>query len=303
MSGTPWECEDDDQVDRVISPAPLRGSRALVYEGVHLPSGKKVAIKVFRFGPPTNEKALKRIHRVVAFWKSLHHKNILPLLGMTTQFDYTISLISEWADKGNAFDYVQNRKIDPRPLLLDIASGLSYLHSCGIIHGDLRGHNIVISKDGRAMITDYGVSSLVDAEFDQNAAISMPGGQSIRWMPPETMEDFEEVSLRGDIWTFGMTVLELFTRKVPFHNLTGLRSVIGRILTGLPDRPSGPETCYRMTDEWWDLCCLCWARDPWQRPSMPDVIKRIERIRHVVPLPMSPIPDVPARFLRGYAFF
>lgn len=278
MSGSPWKWDLNGQVDRDIFPAPLRGSRALVYGGFRRASGEKVAIKVLRFGPPTNEKALKRIHRAVALWKSLHHENILPLLGMTTQFDYTISLISEWADKGNAFDYVQDTRVDPRPLLVDIASGLRYLHSRAIIHGDLRGHNVMISGDGRAMITDYGVSSLVDAEFDQNAAISMPGGQSIRWMPPETMENFEEVSARGDIWTFGMTVLELFTRKVPFHNVTGLRAVIGRILDGQPDKPSDPATCYRMTDAWWNVCCRCWARDPWRRPCMPDVVKIIERI-------------------------
>ncbi|KIK23697.1 hypothetical protein PISMIDRAFT_647625 [Pisolithus microcarpus 441] len=222
---------------------------------------------------------------------------------MTTQFDYTISLISEWADKGNAFDYVQDTRVDPRPLLVDIASGLRYLHSRAIIHGDLRGHNVMISGDGRAMITDYGVSSLVDAEFDQNAAISMPGGQSIRWMPPETMENFEEVSARGDIWTFGMTVLELFTRKVPFHNVTGLRAVIGRILDGQPDKPSDPATCYRMTDAWWNVCCRCWARDPWRRPCMPDVVKIIERIWYVVPSPKSSMPDIPVRFTRSYPFF
>ncbi|KAI6020535.1 kinase-like domain-containing protein [Pisolithus marmoratus] len=278
MSPISWKYDLTDEVDRDITLAPLRGSRALVYGGTHRPSTEKVAIKVFRFGPPTNQKALKRIRREVALWKSLRHKNVLPLLGMTTQFDYTISLVSEWAGKGNAHDYVQNRIVDPRPLFMDIASGLNYLHDHRIIHGDLRGHNIMISKDGQAMITDYGVSSLVDAEFDQNAAISTPGGRSIRWMAPETMENYGEVGIRGDIWTFGMTILELFTRQVPFHYIPGLRAVIGQIMNGQPDRPSGPATCFRMTDAWWDICCRCWMRDPWQRPSIRDMIRIIERI-------------------------
>lgn len=278
MSRIPWKLDLNDQVDRDISLVPLRGTRALVYRGNLRSSGKKVAIKVFRFGPPTNEKALKRIYREVALWRELHHRNILPLLGMATQFDYTISLVSEWAAKGNTFDYVQSQAVDPRPLLIGIANGLDYLHGREIIHGDLRGHNVMVSEDGQAMITDYGVSSLVDAEFDQNAAISAPGGRSIRWMAPESMESFGEVSIQGDIWTLGMTILELFTRQPPFYYISGLRAVIGRIMDGRPDRPSGPATCFRMTDAWWNLCCLCWARDPWQRPSMPDIIRIIERM-------------------------
>jgi len=124
----------NDQVDRVLSRGPLRGSRALVYNGIVRPTGKKVAIKVFRFGPPSDENSIKvgifflsdslqpkkyiqRVLHEVSTWTKLRHRNIVPVSGITTTFDYTISLITEWADGGSAIDYVQNRVVDPRPLV------------------------------------------------------------------------------------------------------------------------------------------------------------------------------------------
>jgi len=127
----------NDQVERVLSRGPLRGSRALVYHGIVRPTGKKVAIKVFRFGPPSDENSIKvgifflsdslqptkyiqRVLHEVSTWTNLRHRNIVPVSGITTTFDYTISLITEWADLGSAIDYVQNRAVDPRPLVSGI---------------------------------------------------------------------------------------------------------------------------------------------------------------------------------------
>ncbi|KIM58260.1 hypothetical protein SCLCIDRAFT_98856, partial [Scleroderma citrinum Foug A] len=79
-------------------------------------------------------------------WSRIQHKNILPLIGIVTTFDHAVSFISPWMDNGNAYDYVQNHANDPHPLVLDIASGLNYLHNHEdgpIFHGDLRGVHIL----------------------------------------------------------------------------------------------------------------------------------------------------------------
>ena len=55
--------------------------------------------------------------REVHLWSKLRHKNIVCLLGITTTFDFTVSIVSEWMGKGNAHDYVQDESIDPRPLV------------------------------------------------------------------------------------------------------------------------------------------------------------------------------------------
>ncbi|KAI6035600.1 hypothetical protein F5J12DRAFT_705849, partial [Pisolithus orientalis] len=74
-------------------------------------------------------------------WSRLAHENILPLLGITTEFDSTVSIISPWMQNGNAHNYVQDTTVDPRPLILGIAQGLHYLHNympSSIFHGDLK---------------------------------------------------------------------------------------------------------------------------------------------------------------------
>ncbi|KAI6112193.1 kinase-like domain-containing protein, partial [Pisolithus croceorrhizus] len=91
----------------------------------------------------------------INIWSQLRHENIMPLLGITTKFDNTVSMVTEWMERGNAHRYVQNMAVDPRPLLLDIARGLNYLHDLGIVHGDVKGENVLISRGGRALITDF----------------------------------------------------------------------------------------------------------------------------------------------------
>lgn len=68
------------------------------------------------------EKHIQRVLHEVSTWSKLRHRNIVTVFGITTTFDYTISLITEWADLGSAIDYVQNRVVDPRPLVSGIYS-------------------------------------------------------------------------------------------------------------------------------------------------------------------------------------
>ncbi|KAL4079685.1 hypothetical protein J3A83DRAFT_4086203, partial [Scleroderma citrinum] len=80
--------------------------------------------------------------RELHLWSKLRHENIVRLLGVTTTFDFTVSIVSEWMAKGDAYNYVQDTSIDPRPLLVGIAHGLHYLHNHPqgpIFHGDLKG--------------------------------------------------------------------------------------------------------------------------------------------------------------------
>lgn len=279
IASSEYNINFDDQVDRVLSCIPSRGSRALVYQGIIRSTGKKVAVKVFRFGPPADEQSVKRVLHEVATWSRLRHRNIVRVFGITTKFDYTISLITEWADMGSAIDYVQNRSVDPRPLLIDVAHGLSYLHGQRqpIVHGDLRGKNVLISQDGRALVADYGVAILVDSVFDNNVAVSSFGGACIRWMAPETMEKYGELTIKDDIWAYGMLILELLTTQPPYHDIPGLRAVISRIMQGPPDRPSDKDTCGRLTNAWWNVCFSCWHRSPSYRPPIAEVLRMLQQ--------------------------
>ncbi|KAI6044495.1 kinase-like domain-containing protein, partial [Pisolithus marmoratus] len=145
--------------------------------------------------------------REVHLWSKLHHDNILPLLGITTDFDYTMSIVSPWMERGDARKYVQNMSIDPRPLVEGIARGLRYLHDLepdAVFHGDLKGANVLIANNGRPLLTDFGFSYLTNSSF--SVPISDAFGGTVSWMAPE-MFDGEIPSATTDVWSFGMTAL------------------------------------------------------------------------------------------------
>ncbi|KAG6333264.1 hypothetical protein ID866_5827 [Astraeus odoratus] len=199
--------------------------------------------------------------------------------GISTDFGSTISIISDWMVWGNVRTFVENKGIDPRPLLIDIVAGLDYLHghdSGPIFHGDLKGLNVLVSNDCRALLTDFGYSILSKSTL--STSMVSPRGGSVPWMAPELLDECE-MSTAGDVWAFGMTALELFTRADPFAECRLLSVLMCKIFRGPPNRPSQEETCFRMTEAWWDICTMCWERDPLIRPSVKQVMEKMRVIQ------------------------
>lgn len=71
---------------------------------------------------------------------------------------------------------------------------------------------------------------------------------------------------------------ELFTRTRPFHDVLRVELLPIRIVRGPPERPTNKDTCFRMTDQWWELCSACWVRPPSLRPTISDISQRIIKI-------------------------
>lgn len=161
-------------------------------------------------------------------WSNLRHENIQLLLGISTDFNLTVSLIHPWIEKGNAYNYVQNSLVDPRPLLLGIANGLHYLHNHEfgpIVHGGPRGvslcnahivgctdafmrqSNVLISDDGQALLIDFSLMSLVNSTFGLPVSVSRMA--AINWTAPECLEG-PKAAVEQDIWSYGMTALVCF---------------------------------------------------------------------------------------------
>ncbi|KAG6326534.1 hypothetical protein ID866_12555, partial [Astraeus odoratus] len=255
-----------------------RGGSAIVFRGVlRCERGEAiVAVKTFHSSPQDDANALACILREVHLGSKLHHENIVRILGISTDFHGTISIISHWMEMGDAHTYVQHEQNDPRPLLRDIANGLHYLHTHElgpIIHGDLKGMNVLVSNDHRALLADFGFSTLTKSSFKMNA--SPPRGGSFSWMAPELLNEYN-TSVAGDIWAYGMTMLELFTRLIPFHDCRHDVNIMFRLMQGrLPGCPTEASTCFRMTGAWWEICKSCWKKEPSLRPSASDILEII----------------------------
>ncbi|KAF9644320.1 kinase-like protein, partial [Thelephora ganbajun] len=126
-----------------------------VYQGTL--EGEKVCIKRVRVytqdGP---QKSNKAFCQEAVMWRRMIHPNVLPLLGITTA---PFQLISNWIPGGDLPQYIKKHPdADRLGLLSDIARGLCHLHSCNVIHGDLKGRNVLVDNSGQACIADFGLA-------------------------------------------------------------------------------------------------------------------------------------------------
>ncbi|KAI5120533.1 hypothetical protein M0805_004541 [Coniferiporia weirii] len=241
--------------------------------------GQRVAIKVLKeYGNSTAIMTLrKRLVREVRAWSKLHHRNILKLLGFVYGFDgrgRLASLVSPWMVNGTAKLYLKDRETPERiRVLTNVADGLCYLHKHEVIHGDLKGDNILIDEHFEPRLADFGLSKLLTEASDTATATGtaeLLG--SARWMARELFLDSPGVTVESDIWAFGMTLFELFTGLVPFHYLRNQQIILHLYKGGLPERP---EDCANLDDNLWELCNACWEENPKLRPSMSVLTKRL----------------------------
>ncbi|KAH7333944.1 kinase-like domain-containing protein [Rhizoctonia solani] len=244
-----------------------------IYLG-RLENGVTVAIKVARYSTNhvQSRKQSKHAAKELHTWAKCQHPNVLPLLGMA-EFQDQIAMVSPWMKNGDLRSYLrQHPEVERCQLCYDICDGLVYLHSMNIIHGDLKGANVLISEDGKAMLSDFG-NSLVEDNTIRFTATTRDVACSSRWAAPEIL-DGAAASYPADIFALGMTLLEAITGDVPYRELGREQAVIATILVkkAIPVRPTAhiPQNSAH-GDILWDLLTRCWTYEPPNRPPAEEV--------------------------------
>ncbi|KAG8700559.1 hypothetical protein FRC09_005887 [Ceratobasidium sp. 395] len=133
-----------------------------IYRG-GLKDGTQIAIKTIRLYAGSSEqdqKILKHAAHEVYTWSKCKHPNVQPLLGLV-MFHGHIGMIARWESNGSLPQYLERRASADRCILSSqISEGMSYLHASGVVHGDLKGANVLISQDGVAQLVDFGNAKL-----------------------------------------------------------------------------------------------------------------------------------------------
>lgn len=279
----------------------LRGGYADVYKGTWTqPHGEKfdVAIKVLRAITPTSitlnqerlkQKILIRIKREALIWTRTTHRHIHPCLG------YRVSdepqLISPWCSHGNLSDYLTVTKdLTSREKLLLIrqaALALAHLHNQTppICHGDIKPENVLVNDFREAALSDFGVSRIVEDIAVRTGLTTTeqgPKGTYIYTAPeifdPELLgpNDGEaKASCEGDVYAFGGLILTVMSGQPPFHKIKNKAKIIILIV-----KNEHPKPCDHLglpeTDPLWSLMVNCWHFQPEMRPSMGEVIIKLE---------------------------
>ncbi|KAG1831057.1 kinase-like domain-containing protein [Suillus variegatus] len=183
-------------------------------------------------------------------------------------------------------------------LLKDIAQGFSVIeavHSRSITHGDSSGNNVLVDKDGKASLTEFGLSALVPERRSQTLVPTICGGTA-PYMAPECLavddEDYESTpvfSPKSDVYSFGGSMLQarnlnyqylnqlkslqVLEGKVPYYYIhLNTLTILTFILRG--KRPKRPLVSV-VGDSDWNFTQTCWLKDE-RRPSDEDILKFVE---------------------------
>ncbi|EMD35080.1 hypothetical protein CERSUDRAFT_139914 [Gelatoporia subvermispora B] len=255
--------------------------------------GRDVAVKIYRVHQSDVKnfrKSLRLFYRETVFLKHIRHPNITPFFGVAK--DLPLALVCAWMDKGTVMSYLQdNPKANRVQLIAGACKGLQYLHAMKIVHGDNKGSNILVkelnpgeSSDGRvvACLCDFGLAGL-DPEL-KNPTHSVNDG-SMAWMAPEVLHPAPAglsrpiYSLKSDIYSFSMTMWQIFSGAAPFHDCGRLPSILTAILGGKRPQQLDPSTATNvgLTDDIWGLMNACWAHDSVERPNASHVLGCLEQ--------------------------
>ncbi|KIO29608.1 hypothetical protein M407DRAFT_227403 [Tulasnella calospora MUT 4182] len=255
--------------------------------------GQVLAVKQLRAwgGNFERTRIAVRLAREIRVWSSLHHPNVLPLLGFFLSDDRDIAwLVSSYQPHGNVTQYI--RKVNPGVgrrlgLLADAAQGLSYLHSLDppICHGDIKAANVLVTDELIAVICDFGLSRAVQEEYSGLTTSRTLKG-SLRHLSPELLDEDPVHTLASDIWAWGCLALEIMTEYIPYANAKSEQGIILAIARGrLPADISELHLPHNITT----ALTLCWNVKPNSRPSMERILSIITRPRHLWD---SVIPDL-----------
>ncbi|EJD54190.1 kinase-like protein [Auricularia subglabra TFB-10046 SS5] len=231
---------------------------------------ENVVLKILhRVNSPHDRESLRR---EVEIWSQMDHARVLPYYGMceVPNLNQT-ALVSPYMKHGNMASYLEkNADADRLTLVRQVVEGLKYLHDTrGVVHGDLKCENVLITNHGEAMLSDFGLSTLVTAGSNITAT-EIRGRHTVRFAAPELLSDTAGDEQRrsktkpSDVYAFGMVIYQAYTGTPPWPTIEHDVALIIKIIDGeVPPRQNG-----LLNDALWGICERCWRRDPHTRPPV-----------------------------------
>lgn len=231
-----------------------------------------VAIKKMSYVGKQSEEKWQDILKEIKFLKQLDHPNTIEYKGCYKR-EHTAWLVMEYC-VGSASDIIEVHK---RPLREEeiaaicegVVSGLSYLHSLGRIHRDIKAGNILLTENGTVKLADFGSASI---KCPANSFVGTP-----YWMAPEVILAMDEGQYDGkvDVWSLGITCIELAERKPPYFNMNAMSALYHIAQNDSPTL----QVSYLQAPEWTDtfryFVEACLRKNPQERPSSMGLLSHI----------------------------
>ncbi|XP_077016067.1 serine/threonine-protein kinase TAO3 isoform X1 [Tamandua tetradactyla] len=241
------------------------GSFGAVYFATNAHTNEVVAVKKMSYSGKQTYEKWQDILKEVKFLRQLKHPNTIEYKGCYLK-EHTAWLVMEYC-LGSASDLLEVHK---KPLQeVEIAAithgalqGLAYLHSHALIHRDIKAGNILLTEPGQVKLADFGSASMASPA---NSFVGTP-----YWMAPEVILAMDEGQYDGkvDVWSLGITCIELAERKPPLFNMNAMSA-----LYHIAQNDSPTLQSIEWTDSFKRFVDYCLQKIPQERPTSVELLR------------------------------
>ncbi|KAF8993954.1 kinase-like domain-containing protein [Cyathus striatus] len=259
----------DDQISDIKEISSATGDYTGIYSAKWYDPKRGFAEVTIKFPPRQSgmkDVTIRRIRLLLHNWTTLHHPNILKLVGLYTKGPMSpFGLVALYRPEGDAAMFLEkNPNCDRMCIILDIAEALHYLHCKNIVNGTVNPSNVMINKESTVVIPE-----LEDDFFDFFA-----NDNTARYCAPE-IDDSQSFTKAGDIYSFGMFMLYILTSKIPFYYTVDKLVAIVTVKLGIkPERKKYMSD--HITDHLWRIMEKCWEKDPGDRGTMQEIVELLK---------------------------
>lgn len=275
-----------------------RGAFATVYMAYCKSIDKDVAIKILDLDEL--DANWDEVRKEISIMGMLNHPNVVKYL-CSFVVEREIWLVMPLMAGGSCADIMKRNYpqgyLDETliaTILKETLQGLLYFHKDGRIHRDVKAGNILISSEGEIQIADFGVAgTLIEAGDRKKARRTFVGTPC--WMAPEVMEQTHGYDYKADIWSFGITALELAHGRPPYSQYQPMKVMLLTLQEPPPTCDVYEDSTKKLSKSFKDLVAKCLQKDPTKRPTAAKLLehkflKQAKNSSYVVESLLSKIP-------------